>query len=116
MKKALFILVLVGLVASVAVLLPVYAAAQEEKAAELPQVTGKVVTVDLNASSITIELPAAVEGSAPEQKTVVINDATDLKKAGAAAKLGDLAKGDEVTVVYLADEAGVMVAQSVTAK
>lgn len=74
-----------------ALVVPAFAA--DEKRHSL-QITGEVVSVDAAESSIT------VRGNDVTSATFEVNASTKITRDGEAIELGELAKGDKVSVTY----------------
>jgi hypothetical protein len=117
MKNIWIMVMVVGLVMGMSVSAPTNVSAQEEAVvAETTAsvVTGAIVAVDLENSTITIETAATEEGQAAVQTVVVIDDATVIAKGEEVVSKDGLTVGSNVTVEYVTDEAGANVAQNIS--
>jgi hypothetical protein len=88
-------------------------AAVPEVAVQATAVAGKLVAVDLEKSTITVE-QAMGENEGVNTVVLTADASTAIMKAGAPVTLGDLAAGDMVTAEGTIDDMGNLVASSIS--
>jgi len=86
-------------------------AAVPEAVAEVTTVTGKLVAVDLENSTVTVE---EVMGEETNTVVLTVNASTTIMKAGLPVALGDLAIEDMAAVEGMIDDMGNLVASSIS--
>ncbi len=88
----------------------------QEQAASVQSISGTVVSVDLEKSTVVVALEAGVKDAAQTDVTVSISDLTTIEKNSDLVLLGDLSAGDKVEVSYMADQSGKNVAKSIVVR
>ncbi|MFA5259988.1 MAG: DUF5666 domain-containing protein [Candidatus Omnitrophota bacterium] len=113
MKRFLIIFLVLGLSAGLTFLKLWPVNAQENMAVETAKVAGKIVAVDLDQSTITVQ--AVTSGSDQEVSEVVlgINNSTVIDKSAETISIKELTVGNVVEVRYQVSENGALTAQNV---
>lgn len=115
MKKYMMAICLL-LVMGVTFVTPMAMSQEEEQAAiAAPEkITGKIVSTNLEDSTLVISYLKAEEGQVFNPEVIIINDATKIMKGTETVGLADLSADSEATVEYTTDANGNKVAVSVT--
>jgi len=90
-------------------------AVPEQAAVETKTLSGKVVSVDLEKSTLTLKVMDEATAIEKEESIQVMPE-TAIKSGEAAVKLSDLKADDKVEVGYTADQAGILHASTITVK
>ncbi|MBN1870290.1 MAG: hypothetical protein JW847_06945 [Candidatus Omnitrophica bacterium] len=106
MKKMIISIAVVGLLMGLMVSHVPSAVAQEEVVAQMTTITGTLVAINAEESTITVEQVSGVEGEEPTQVVLKVEASTMIKKAEAVLALGDLVVGETVAVNGMVNDAG----------
>lgn len=100
MKKGFLLLVAILLFLEITMVnVPVSFAQEEAIVQDVEEVTGEVVSINLEHLSVVVKYVADEE----QTETFYISDTTEIKKGDEALKLADLKAGDKVTLSYTQD-------------